>query len=55
VAIAAAEQTALKNLEKHKMNMMKEAQLSRKTFWFEKFHWFITSENYLVIGGKDAH
>ena len=37
------------------MNMMKEAQLNRKTFWFEKFHWFITSENYLVIGGKDAH
>lgn len=26
----------------------------RKVFWFEKFHWFITSENYLVIGGKDA-
>jgi predicted ribosome quality control (RQC) complex YloA/Tae2 family protein len=26
----------------------------RKVFWFEKFHWFITSENYLVVGGKDA-
>jgi len=27
----------------------------RKVFWFEKFHWFFTSENYLVISGKDAH
>jgi hypothetical protein len=22
--------------------------------WFEKFRWFITSENYLIIGGRDA-
>ena len=21
--------------------------------WFEKFYWFISSENYLVIGGRD--
>merc|ERR1712228_636081 len=27
---------------------------ARKVFWFEKFFWFISSENYLVIGGKDA-
>lgn len=27
----------------------------RKPFWFEKFHWFITSDNYLVLAGKDAH
>lgn len=26
----------------------------RKPFWFEKFLWFISSENYLVIGGRDA-
>eukprot|EP00188_Purpureofilum_apyrenoidigerum_P001535 Plantae.Rhodophyta-Purpureofilum_apyrenoidigerum.ctg18549.p1 GENE.Plantae.Rhodophyta-Purpureofilum_apyrenoidigerum.ctg18549~~Plantae.Rhodophyta-Purpureofilum_apyrenoidigerum.ctg18549.p1 ORF type:complete len:1070 (-),score=280.39 Plantae.Rhodophyta-Purpureofilum_apyrenoidigerum.ctg18549:362-3571(-) len=26
----------------------------RKLYWFEKFHWFISSENYLVIGGRDA-
>jgi predicted ribosome quality control (RQC) complex YloA/Tae2 family protein len=25
-----------------------------KTFWFEKFRWFISSDGYLVIGGKDA-
>ena len=27
---------------------------SRKQFWFEKFLWFISSDGYLVIGGKDA-
>ncbi|XAR49724.1 hypothetical protein NMG60_11033006 [Bertholletia excelsa] len=26
----------------------------RKVHWFEKFNWFITSENYLVISGRDA-
>jgi predicted ribosome quality control (RQC) complex YloA/Tae2 family protein len=26
---------------------------SRKQYWFEKFYWFISSENYLVIGGRD--
>lgn len=27
----------------------------RKPAWFEKFHWFITTENFLVLGGRDAH
>jgi len=26
----------------------------RKVFWFEKFDWFISSENYLIISGKSA-
>lgn len=26
----------------------------RKAEWFEKFHWFISSENYLVICGRDS-
>ena len=26
----------------------------RKAYWFEKFIYFISSENYLVLGGKDA-
>jgi len=29
-------------------------KLIRKTYWFEKFYWFITSENYLVLSGRDA-
>ncbi|GFE55466.1 MJ1625 yease Yp1009cp-like domain, putative [Babesia ovis] len=26
----------------------------RKRMWFEKFHWFITSDGYLVLGGRDS-
>lgn len=26
----------------------------RKTLWFEKFFWFVSSENYLVVAGHDA-
>lgn len=26
----------------------------RKPYWFERFHWFVSSENYLVVSGKDA-
>jgi hypothetical protein len=29
-------------------------QQMRKVHWFERFHYFISSENYLVIGGRDA-
>ncbi|KAJ3338367.1 hypothetical protein HDU93_009602 [Gonapodya sp. JEL0774] len=29
-------------------------QTLRKPYWFERFHWFVSSENYLVIGGRDA-
>jgi hypothetical protein len=30
------------------------AAVVRKPHWFERFHWFISSENYLVISGRDA-
>ncbi len=26
----------------------------RKKEWFERFHWFLTSSGFLVVGGKDA-
>ncbi|VAI14099.1 unnamed protein product [Triticum turgidum subsp. durum] len=26
----------------------------RKVHWFEKFNWFISSENYLIVSGRDA-
>lgn len=29
-------------------------QVVRKAAWFERFHWFISSENYLIISGRDA-
>jgi predicted ribosome quality control (RQC) complex YloA/Tae2 family protein len=25
----------------------------RKVHWFEKFNWFVTSEGYLVLSGRD--
>jgi predicted ribosome quality control (RQC) complex YloA/Tae2 family protein len=31
-----------------------QQQVVRRPMWFERFHWFISSENYLVISGKDA-
>jgi len=30
------------------------AQTLRKPHWFEKFNWFVTSENHLVLSGRDA-
>ncbi|ESN98868.1 hypothetical protein HELRODRAFT_66726 [Helobdella robusta] len=50
---------AYKSAEKKTMQTLKEVQKvatiikSRKTHWFEKFLWFISSENYVVIGGRD--
>ncbi|MDP3765627.1 MAG: NFACT RNA binding domain-containing protein [Nanoarchaeota archaeon] len=37
-------------LEKSKQEHFKE----RKQEWYEKFRWFISSEGFLVIGGRDA-
>lgn len=51
---------ALKNAEKRTQLALKEMktmtgiQKARKVFWFEKFYWFISSENYLIISGRDG-
>lgn len=37
-----------------KLLCMPCAQVLRKPAWYERFHWFISSENYLVISGHDA-
>ena len=37
-------------LEKSKDKILKE----RKLEWYEKFRWFVSSEGFLVIGGRDA-
>lgn len=26
----------------------------RETYWFEKFYWFVSSDGYLVLGGRDT-
>uniref|UniRef100_A0A7S3KZD8 NFACT RNA-binding domain-containing protein n=1 Tax=Amphora coffeiformis TaxID=265554 RepID=A0A7S3KZD8_9STRA len=56
-ALQAAEETAQRQLaEAQKKTRQPAINLAkRKPFWFEKFHWFITSDNYLAVGGKDAH
>jgi len=56
-ALKAAEINAQKQLqEAHlKAKLTATPSISRKPGFYEKFHYFITSDNYLVLGGKDAH
>ena len=55
-----ASKKALKSAEKKTMESLKDIEIvkqiskARKTLWFEKFIWFVSSENYLVIAGRDA-
>jgi len=50
---------ALKPAEKKARKQMKEVRTknsinnARKQFWFEKFNWFITTDNYIIISGRD--
>ncbi|XP_069493509.1 ribosome quality control complex subunit NEMF isoform X2 [Ambystoma mexicanum] len=54
-----ASEKAFKSAEKKTKQTLKEVQTvssiqkARKVYWFEKFLWFISSENYLVIAGRD--
>lgn len=54
-----ASEKALKSAERKTKETLKEVETTtrikkaRKTYWFEKFLWFISAENYLVIGGRD--
>lgn len=36
------------------MQVKTNAIRTRRMFWFEKFHWFISSDNFLVVAGRDA-
>ncbi len=59
----AGAELAIKRLEKrlaeaktHSIRVPKpKAVVSAQKEWYEKFHWFFTSDNMLVIGGRDAH
>ncbi|CAI9591240.1 unnamed protein product, partial [Staurois parvus] len=54
-----AAEKAFKSAEKKTKQTLKEVQTvttiqkARKVYWFEKFLWFISSENYLIIAGRD--
>ena len=52
-AIKQAEVNAAMQLEKVK-SQTKRFDKVWKPFWFEKYDWFISSENYLVISGRNA-
>ena len=52
-AIKHAEDQARRALLKTR-NEQKLKTMTRKPFWFERFDWFISSENYLIISGKNA-
>ncbi len=47
-----------KKIEKEKKEKVKEAgarvRIKRDKEWYEKFHWFFTSDGFLVIAGRDA-
>ena len=55
-ALKAAEATAQKQLSEAQRSKKVLSSLTtpRKVYWFEKFYWFITTENYLVLAGRDA-
>ncbi|ADP77509.1 Fibronectin-binding A domain protein [Methanothermus fervidus DSM 2088] len=59
-AIKAMEETEkkLNNLKKKRdieiKNILIPIKKRRKLKWFEKFRWFISSDGFLVIGGRDA-
>ena len=50
---------AMKSAEKRAKQAMRDVNTiarivkQRKVYWFEKFFWFVSSENYLVIAGRD--
>ena len=54
-ALEAAEETAKRQmLEAQNKRSHIALHAKRKALWFEKFNWFITTDNYLVLGGRDA-
>lgn len=53
-ALKSAEQKINEDLKKGLKQEKALLQPIRKQLWFEKFIWFISSDGYLVLGGKDA-
>lgn len=51
-AIKNAQEKAKSTLEQVKIVV--EVKKSRKSMWFEKFRWFISSEGFIVVAGRDA-
>ena len=41
-------------LQSRQLGRVRQLQALRKPFWFEKFAWFISSDGFLVLAGRDA-
>ncbi|KAF6825305.1 DUF814 domain-containing protein [Colletotrichum plurivorum] len=54
IALKNAEQKIQAELKKGLKQEKAVLQPIRKQSWFEKFIWFVSSDGYLVLGGKDA-
>ena len=56
----AANSKALRHVEARTAAALSKAEAAtgiraaRTPHWFEKFNWFVTSEGYLVVSGRDA-
>ena len=44
----------IKQKETEETTVTKKIIKKEKKFWFERFHWFISSEGNIVVGGRDA-
>ncbi|KIW14417.1 hypothetical protein PV08_07200 [Exophiala spinifera] len=53
-ALQSAEQKIERDLKRGLKQEKATLRVARKQFWFEKFWFFVSSDGYLVIGGKDA-
>lgn len=53
-ALKSAEKKIVQDLKKGLKQEKPALQLTRHQMWFEKFLWFISSDGYLVVGGRDA-
>lgn len=53
-ALKSAEKKIAQDLKKGLKQEKPTLQLTRRQMWFEKFLWFISSDGYLVVGGRDA-
>lgn len=53
-ALKSAEKKIAQDLKKNLKGEKPALQLTRRQMWFEKFLWFISSDGYLVVGGRDA-
>mmetsp|Transcript_5106 Transcript_5106/g.14375 ORF Transcript_5106/g.14375 Transcript_5106/m.14375 type:complete len:1050 (-) Transcript_5106:494-3643(-) len=55
-AMEAAQEKAERQLQQAAQQRQTASHATaKKTLWFEKFRWMVTTDNYLVIAGKDAH